>query len=128
MKRFVFLLLPVYIIASNTPPMPPMIPVLGSTTTKNHTKNTLPDSCGIIPPMIYKLPPPLEDALVKCKNDLYKPDIKLLAKKFKTKIKKVKELDNFSQIYEISFMNKNAKKLYCNKDITFCFDTAPIKR
>ena len=52
--------------------MPPMVPSLGTannaTKPKVNTKTQM-SSCDIIPPMIINLPPPLEDAVTKCKNE-----------------------------------------------------------
>jgi len=130
MKKYLFLVLPVFVFAVDAPPMPPMIPNMGHAKTVTHKKhsNSLPNSCEIIPPMIYKLPPPLENALRKCKNDLYKPSLSMANKKFKNSIKSIVPLENFSQIYKITFSNKKLKSLYCNQDLTFCFNTAPTKR
>ena len=130
MKKYLFLILPVLTLAVDAPPMPPMIPNLSPTTSPTHSKQagSLPKSCEIIPPMIYKLPPPLENALIACKNDLYKPSLSVASKKFKKQVKSIVALKNFSQIYTITFADKKLKTLYCNQNLSFCFNTAPAKR
>jgi len=130
MKKYLFLALPIVLISADMPPMPPMIPGIGapSKTSKNLQKSNLPKSCEMIPPMIYKLPPPLEKLLTTCKNDLAKPSIKKATKIFGKQIKDITSLEGFSQVYKVEFISKKEKTLYCNKDLNFCFKQAPTNK
>jgi len=123
MKKFI-LCLPLFLFASEVtmPPMPPMPPNI-KLTKKNKPqkkeKNVLPKECRIIPPMIIFLPPPLEVDLRKCKNRLFMPQVKDVEKKLKVKVKKIEIVDGFSELYKIV---TNKKVLFCNKDLTKCFE------
>jgi len=116
--------------SANMPPMPPMMPMLTKNKkSKEHkAKSTLPKSCEMIPPMIYRLPPPLENALKECKNDLAKPSKKDATKKFGVLVDKITALKEFNQLYKITFKVKKMKPLFCNSSLTYCFDKKPIKR
>ena len=99
--------------AMDTPPMmPPMVPVVKST--------TVIDSCKMIPPMILRLPPPMESSLIKCKNESNIPSKVLLEKRLttllkkKVKVQKVEIVKKFNQLYKVTYnggvilTNKNA--------------------
>lgn len=111
-------------------PMPPMVPSLPGTSSPTSV-SALPKSCEIIPPMIYKLPPPLENALRTCNNDLKKPTEAFIKEKFGNHIKNItiEALEGFSQVYLIAFEEKGKQsERFCNETLTFCFDKKPIKK
>lgn len=110
-------------------PMPPMVPSLPGTSAPTSAL-PLPKSCEIIPPMIYKLPPPLENALRTCNNDLKKPSSEQIKEKWGHTIKDIQivALEGFSQIYTISFNDKGKKsERFCNETLTLCFKEKPLK-
>ena len=132
-KNLLLLIAPLALVAANTtmPPMPPMIPGIDTTPKSPSASSTLPKSCEIIPPMIYKLPPPLENALTTCKNDMYSPNDDAIKAKFGKTIKdiKVEALKDFSQVYKIQYLaEKKTVVKYCNKNLSFCFETSPKKQ
>ena len=139
--RKILLFLPFLVFANETLPTPPMMPpmppnikfeknvnnsqsknnIKKSTKKEKTKKSSLPKECEIIPPMIIFLPPPLEDALTKCKNKLFKPKLELVKKVFKKKKLKVKSVsivEGFSEVYKI---DTNKGNFYCNKDLSKCF-------
>jgi len=127
MKK-ILLFLPLFLLASEVtmPPMPPMPPAIKLTKSdknkksqKKEKKDILPKECRIIPPMLIFMPPPLEVDLRKCKNRLFMPTIKEVQKKLKVKVKKIEIVDGFSELYKIV---TNKKVLFCNKDLTKCFE------
>lgn len=133
MKKSLLLTLSLcYAFAESMPPMPPMVPNLPTNTAPSTQQaTTLPKSCEVIPPMIYKLPPPLEDALRTCNNDLKKPSESFIKEKFGNHIKSItiEALEGFSQVYRIVFEEKGKKsERFCNEALTFCFDKKPIKQ
>ena len=124
MKKFLYFL-PFILFANQSIPMPPMPPAMNFDKTKKHIKNnkknTLPKECETIPPMIIFLPPPLEDALNKCKNKLLEPKLEFAKKVFakkKLKVKSVNIVEGFSELYEVK---TNKGNFYCNKDLSKCF-------
>lgn len=119
-----------YAFAESMPPMPPMVPNLPTNSTPAQT-STLPKSCEVIPPMIYKLPPPLENALRECNNDLKKPTEALVKQKFGAQIQNItmNAMEGFSQVYTISFNEKGKKtERFCNETLTLCFEQKPTKK
>ena len=139
MKKLL-IFLPFLVFATESVPMPPMMPPMPpninlqkapkKTITskkdvkkekKETKKTTLPKECQVIPPMIIFLPPPLEDALTKCKNKLFEPKLeyakKIFAKK-KLKVKSISIVEGFNEVYEI---DTNKGKFYCNRDLSKCF-------
>jgi exonuclease V gamma subunit len=111
--------------ASDSIPMPPMIPSLDTkahTVSKknNSTKPQLPASCELIPPMVIFLPPPMQMELTKCKNQLNKPKKefveKQLSKLFKKKItvSKVEVVEKFNQLYKVTY---NGGTILVNKTV-----------
>jgi len=133
MKKILIFALPFFMYAADMPPMPPAIPNIGShkTIQKSSTQNSnLPKSCQMIPPMIYKLPPPLENLLDKCKNDMHMPKAQTVKTTFGKDIKglHVVALKDFSKLYQVSFLLKGKKNIkYCNETLTYCFETSPKK-
>jgi len=103
--------------------MPPMVPSLGTannaTKPKVNTKTQM-SSCDIIPPMIINLPPPLEDAVTKCKNERGMPKkafveqqlSKLLKKKIV--VKSIEIVPKFNQLYKITYKGGT---ILCNKSV-----------
>lgn len=119
-----------YAFAESMPPMPPMVPNLPINGTPAQT-STLPKSCEVIPPMIYKLPPPLENALKECNNDLKKPTEALVKQKFGSQIQNitVNAIEEFTQVYAVSFVEKSKKtERFCNETLTLCFEQKPVKK
>lgn len=94
--------------AVDKPPMPPMPPMISIKKSKT-VKQNLPQSCQVIPPMIFKLPPPMENELIKCKNELNIPKINLVEKRLskllkkKVKVKSIEILKKFNQVYKITY-------------------------
>ena len=100
------------------PPMPPMIPSLDTKAPQQKSakqtkqKSAMPKACELIPPMVIFLPPPMENQLIKCKNEMFKPKKefvqKQLAKLLKKKItiEKIEFVAKFNQLYKITY-NKN---------------------
>lgn len=116
--------------ASEPLPMPPMVPSLPGTSSPASV-SALPKSCEIIPPMIYKLPPPLENALRTCNNDLKKPQETLVKEKFGNHVKdiSIEALEGFAQVYSIKFNEKGKKvERFCNETLTWCFEKKPVKK
>ena len=103
--------------------MPPMVPTLGSannaTAPAVQAKPTL-GSCDIIPPMIINLPPPLEDAVAKCKNERDMPKKEFvqeqLSKLFgkKTEVKTIESVEKFNQLYRVTY---DGGVILCNKSV-----------
>ena len=119
--------LPLLLLANQAVPMPPMPPAmnLGSSkkavVKKSIKSNPMPKECKVIPPMIIFLPPPLENSLIKCKNELFKPKLdyakKVFAKKH-LKVKSVSIVESFNELYKIK---TNKGDFYCNKNLSKCF-------
>jgi len=124
MKKLI-LILPIFLLANGLmmPPMPPNVNLNNKKhkvkPRSNKNKNSLPKECEIIPPMLIFMPPPLESDLRKCKNKLFMPKIKFAQKKLKLKIKKIEIVNGFNEVYKIV---TSKKILYCNKDLTKCFE------
>ena len=123
MKR-ILLFLP-FMLLANSIPMPPMPPAMNfdkpKKKIKTNSKVSMPKECEMIPPMIIFLPPPLEDALTKCKNKLFEPKLEFAKKVFakkKLKVKSINIVKGFNELYEIK---TNKGNFYCNKDLTKCF-------
>lgn len=119
-----------YAFAESMPPMPPMVPNLPTNATPAQA-STLPKSCEVIPPMIYKLPPPLENALRECNNDLKKPAEALVKQKFGAQMQNitVNAMEGFAQVYAVSFSEKGKKvERFCNETLTLCFEQKPVKK
>ena len=105
--------------------MPPMVPTLGATqktttTVKVATKNEVPSSCELVPPMIINLPPPLEDAVTKCKNERGIPkkeyveqQLSKLMKK-KIEVKSISIVPKFNQLYKVTYKGGT---ILCNKSV-----------
>jgi len=138
-KELSLLLISTFLIASEMPPMPPII--MGTTkVVKDDVKKevqktkrkapTLPKECEALPPMVIFLPPPMEAGLVDCKNALHKPSqektTKALKKLLNDKALKVNSIDileNFKELYKINIKSgKINKNLYCNSNLTNCFE------
>lgn len=109
--------------AADTSFMPPMVPSLGTahnTTKPKSSTKTKVSSCDLVPPMIINLPPPLEDAVTKCKNERGLPKKafveKQLSKLFKKKIvvKKIEIVPKFNQLYKITYKGGT---ILCNKSV-----------
>ena len=141
MKRLLCLI-PFFLFANEAvpmmPPMPPALPGMNmnkSANQKNHkeikanmkhkkTKNVMPKECAVIPPMLIFMPPPLQDALTKCKNRLFLPKLNVAKKVFAKKGLKVKSVSiakGFTQLYKVS---TNKGEFYCNKTLNKCFKAA----
>ena len=125
MQRFIFLFIGTFLLAGESLPMPPMMP---SVPLKKEEKNVkLPKSCQMLPPMIYRLPPPMEVMLQDCKSRLYLPSKEKAQKKINKLFKKplrvidVKPLKGFDDLYEIETNESSSLvQIYCNKDFSFC--------
>ena len=95
--------------AVEMPPMPPSVPHLKVKKQNTKDKNMFPSSCKMLPPMIFNLPPPMENELIKCKNELHIPSKKLVEKqlskylKKKVFVTKVEIVKNFTELYKISY-------------------------
>ena len=123
---YFFIAISTLLYAVDMPPMPPMVPTMKNKTThaqstKKQKKSSMPKSCGLIPPMVLLLPPPMEKDLVKCKNDLYKPKkefvAKQLAKLFKKKkvnVTKIEIMEDFNQLYKVFY---DKKVILVNKNV-----------
>jgi len=125
MRRFIFLFIGTFLLAGESLPMPPMMP---SVPLKKEEKNVkLPKSCQMLPPMIYRLPPPMEVMLQDCKSRLYLPSKEKAQQKINKLFKKplkvigVKPLKGFDDLYEIETNESSALvQIYCNRDLSFC--------
>ena len=119
---------PFILFANQAIPMPPMPPAMNleksKKTTKKEKKSTLPKECEMIPPMIVFLPPPLEDALNKCKNKLFEPKLDYANKVFSNKKLKVKSINIVNGFVELYKIDTNKGSFYCNKDLSKCFKVA----
>lgn len=133
MKSFILLLLVINIFAQGLekPPMPPMDLLTGD-------KKATADPCSLIPPMLFKLPPPLLKMVDRCNTKNLKPKkdfaLKKLQKNGFTSIKKLKieEIKNLPRFYKVSFeksyffdLVKLKKELYCDWRLNFCFTKRP---
>lgn len=103
--------------------MPPSIPVLKPEGTGTNTKTI--NSCDVLPPMLYMLPPPLQGELDSCINEKNKPSqdsVKQYLDKNKIKYKdlKISLAKDFVRLYEIDLGSK--KVMYCNEKVTKCFE------
>lgn len=90
----------------------------------------VPKSCQMIPPMIYKLPPPLEKLVDECKNETNMPADQNIKSVFGKDIKElhIEILEDFSKLYKVFFTRKNQKIVkYCNDTLSYCFDLPPKK-
>lgn len=124
MKKILYFL-PFILFANQSIPMPPMPPAMNlekkHTNKKNNVKKSMPKECEMIPPMLIFLPPPLEESLRKCKNELFKPTIikakKVFSKK-KLKVISVNIVSGFNELYKIE---TNKGNFYCNKNLSKCF-------
>jgi len=107
----------------NKPMFPPMVPSLPIHKAVPHAKKAkaiVADSCNMIPPMILHLPPPMEIALIKCKNESNMPSKALVEKRLSTllkkkvKVLKIEIVKKFNQLYKVTYnggvilTNKNA--------------------
>ncbi|MBT3281316.1 MAG: hypothetical protein HOF69_01580 [Campylobacteraceae bacterium] len=108
--------------AVDTIPMPPMIPSLDTKSNNiSNKKSTIPKSCELIPPMVIFLPPPMQDELSKCKNELNKPKKefveKQLTKLFKKKVSvnKIEIVKKFNQLYKVTY--NDADVILVNKTV-----------
>lgn len=103
--------------------MPPMIPNLDAPKSTNSTKPEVKapmSSCEMIPPMIINLPPPLEDAVEKCKNerdmpqkDFVQTQLSKLLKKT-VHVQKIEIVKGFNQLYKVSYDDGT---ILCNKAV-----------
>ncbi|MEA1916303.1 MAG: hypothetical protein U9N42_02115 [Campylobacterota bacterium] len=116
-----------YLLATQMPPMPPMVPTLEVKTKKPTEKkrSSVPKSCELIPPMVVFIPPPMENMLNECKNSMNMPSYELannmLIKNKKSKIKDIQIAKSFIQLYKIDVeSNKSIETFYCNKDVNSC--------
>ena len=107
--------------AMDTSMMPPMVPSINSQTSQQiGKKETTLGSCEMIPPMIINLPPPLESALVACKNEQGMPQKdfveKQLSKLFKkkTKVISIEIVKKFNQLYKVTY---EGGVILCNKSV-----------
>ncbi len=108
-------------------PMPPSIPMLQTKTAKvkKQHKTTLPKSCQILPPMIFRYGDGVEKLVNRCKSDLHKPSKKLAEKKLeniikrKVKVTEVQNIDGIARLYVIK--TKKQGKFYCNDLFDICF-------
>ncbi len=93
--------------ALDMPPMPPMIGEKKAT--KKSVHSDLPKSCELLPPMIFRLPPPMAKELTKCNNELNIPKATLVQKQLsiflhrKVKITKIEILKSFNQLYKVTY-------------------------
>jgi len=109
--------------AMDKPMFPPMVPSLPTHKASPHAKKAkaiVADSCNMIPPMILHLPPPMELALIKCKNESNMPTKALVEKRLsgllkkKVKVIKIEIVKKFNQLYKVIYnggvilTNKNA--------------------
>jgi len=132
MKKLLFVL-PVFILAQSSIPMPPAIPSLTPPPSKKvETKSK--SACAEVPPMLVMLPPPLQNAVTKCENERYTPQndkvIKVLSKYENKKIHiiKIKPVEGFVKVYQIKYkIDKGVKRIYCNSSLTKCFKGFVIK-
>lgn len=100
--------------------MPPMVPSISSQPSVSAKKESSLGSCEMIPPMIINLPPPLEDAVIACKNERGMPQKafveKQLSKLFKKKIevKSIEIVKKFNQLYKVTY---KGGVILCNKSV-----------
>jgi hypothetical protein len=138
LKKLSFIFITTFLIASEMPPMPPIM--MGKDVVKKDVKkeknntqkkvSSLPKECEALPPMVVFLPPPMESDLIKCKNEIHKPSkektiksLKILFNNKNLKVNSINNLDGFKELYKINInIAKNNKDLYCNSDLTNCFE------
>ena len=104
--------------------MPPMVPAFGTlhknTTKKIGTKKEIPSSCEIVPPMIINLPPPLEDAVTKCKNERGMPKKEFVEQQLSKLLKKkivvtsISIVPKFNQLYKVIYKGGT---ILCNTSV-----------
>ena len=131
-KKMIFFILFIDIIYAKgleKPPMPP-IDLLQQKDSKG--------PCEMIPPMLYRLPPPLLEMVDKCNNKILKPKLKDIRKVLKKldieasdiSIEYAKDLPRMYKIkYKKSlFWGKVDKSevIYCNWKLSRCFLTSPV--
>jgi len=113
-----------FMIASNIP-MPPAIPSIDMTHSKKAKKVS---PCAEVPPMLVMLPPPLAEAVNKCKNEQNMPKKDKISKVLskyeakKVKILNVTTVKDMVMIYKIKYeIDKKVKTIYCNDKLNRCF-------
>jgi hypothetical protein len=111
------------------PPMPPMIPDIDvKTNSKKSDQKTTPKSCELLPPMVVFIPPPMENMLNDCKNQLNLPKKEsveeiIIKKRYKSStLKSISITEGFTQLYTIELTDKNKKDitLFCNGSLSKC--------
>jgi len=94
------------------PPMPPQLPTAQAPVTDAE--------CATVPPMLYMLPPPLQNALDACQNKRSLPTKEVLSKTLSTKktpavIVSVVPLEGFAKAYEVNAtVGKKRLRFVCN--------------
>lgn len=84
----------------------------------------LPKECKTIPPMIIFLPPPMEKELIPCKNEVFKPTMKMVKKKF-PKAVAIAPTKGFERVYTITLENNTT--IFCNKDLSVCIQGKAVQ-
>ncbi len=113
------------------PPMPPF-------DLFSKDKKVQENPCSMIPPMLYKLPPPLLKLVDSCNNKNLKPTKNFVIKKLQKnglldknyhKLE-IKEVDGLSRFYKISYKKyyffdliKIDKKIFCDWKLQYCFSS-----
>ena len=133
-KIFFFVLLVEFVFAKvlEKPPMPP-INLLQQKDSKS--------SCELIPPMLYRLPPPLLEMVDKCNNETLKPklkDIKKVLKKLDIEASdiSIEYAKDMPRMYKIKYKKRDFRSkgskvdksevIYCNWKLSKCFLTSPV--
>ncbi len=106
-----------------TPPSMPMLNMKQSAEVNTTMqKAVMPKECEMIPPMMILLPPPMEQELVNCQNQLNLPKKEFAEKqlsvflKKEVTIEKIEIVEKFNQVYKITytggiiFTNKSVDK------------------
>lgn len=127
-KKIYLAILPISLLAANMPPMPPMIPNIDMKPTPSKSvKKTTPQSCELLPPMVVFIPPPMENMLNDCKNQLHLPKNEQVEKSIlkgvykNSKIKSISITEDFAQLYKIVLSeNKKEIELFCNSTLSKC--------
>lgn len=125
-KHFLLFALPLALLASEMPPMPPGF---FDTPTKKEVekekpkkverkakKSIFPKECDVLPPMLFAFPPPMQVDVDRCTAALYKPSNELLSEKLsklengKVEILSVEQASEFKHLYEVKYKVTSTKK------------------
>jgi hypothetical protein len=117
-KKILLFALPLILVASEMPPMPPGFFDGDKKIEKKENKeekqrsvknSPYPEECDVLPPMLFAFPPPMQVDVDKCLAALYKPSKEILTTKLSkleganVEIVSITEVESFRQFYEVKY-------------------------